>query len=102
PESRTTRRARGNNSSRLVRRAGTNRQICAAASFTDTSWSFGSNGLKLQASLSAASASRCTCDGNNVGVTCVGLGGAPPPPLGLGVVPLPQDDSQVPTLNHYY
>lgn len=36
PESRTTCRARGNNSSRRVSRAGMYLQICAAASLTDT------------------------------------------------------------------
>lgn len=62
-----------------------------------TLWGFGSTGRIVAASLSAASASLCIWDCKRVGVGCVGLAGAPPPPLGLGVVPLPQDDSHVPT-----
>ena len=55
----------------------------------------GSKGLREAARRSAASASLWTCEGAKVGVGWVGLAGATP--LGLGVVPLPQEDSQVPT-----
>lgn len=62
-----------------------------------TLWGFGSRGRIVAARRSAASANLCTCDGKRVGVGWVGLAGAPPP-LGLGVVPLPHEDSHVPTL----